>query len=203
MLLAYQAAQVSVPRLQRRLYPLLTVKYRIPIIVRLRPNVVQLQMYVEANLFRGFFFKGPQVNFSKAGGSMTSQEALLWWIGALSLGLFLASIILLPVLLVHLPHDYLSQRNPGHSKPKPRLYRVARNLVGGLFVLAGIVMLVMPGQGLLTILIGITLMDFPKKQAFLRRVVARQRVLRSINRIRGRFGRPPLRAPGKSEEQGA
>jgi hypothetical protein len=62
-------------------------------------------------------------------------------------------------------------------------------------VLAGIVMLLIPGQGLLTILIGIALMDFPKKQAFLRRVVARQWVLRSINRIRGRFGRAPLRAP--------
>ena len=113
---------------------------------------------------------------------ISSKEALLWWIGWLSLALLAAGIILLPVVLVLLPEDYLfakrSMGNPGPSKPKPPWYRGVRNLAGGVFVLAGIVMLVMPGQGLIPIVIGLAMMDFPRKQAFLRRLAGRKRVLR-------------------------
>jgi hypothetical protein len=139
--------------------------------------------------------------FSRLQDWISSHEALVWWTGSLSMGLFIASVILLPILLVRLPGDYLSKDrsggNPGHLKRTPRglLYRIARNLLGGLFVLAGIVMLVIPGQGVICIVIGLVLMDFPQKQAFLRRVVARKHVLRTINRMRSRFSRPPLRAP--------
>jgi hypothetical protein len=53
-------------------------------------------------------------------------------------------------------------------------------------------MLVLPGQGLLTMLIGISLMDFPGKRAIERSIIGRPLILKSINRIRQRFGRPPL-----------
>ena len=61
---------------------------------------------------------------------------------------------------------------------------IVKNLVGGLFVAAGIVMLFMPGQGILTILIGLSLLDLPGKRAFERRLVGSPAVFEAINVIR-------------------
>jgi hypothetical protein len=62
-----------------------------------------------------------------------------------------------------------------------------------------------PGPGLLVILIGITVMDFPGKRRLERWVVGRPGVLGAINRLRRRYGRPPLvlGACGPREDPGA
>ena len=60
-------------------------------------------------------------------------------------------------------------------------------------MLAGLAMLVLPGQGLLTILIGLMLLDFPGKRRLERRIVARPAILAMLNRMRARRGRDPLR----------
>jgi hypothetical protein len=65
--------------------------------------------------------------------------------------------------------------------------------VGVIFILGGLAMLVLPGQGLLTIVIGVSLLDFPGKRVLERRLLSRPMVLQAINRLRQRFGRPPLR----------
>jgi hypothetical protein len=65
-------------------------------------------------------------------------------------------------------------------------------------VLAGIAMLLTPGQGILSIIVGLGMMDFPGKRAILLRVARQKRVLRAVNRLRRRFGRKPL-APPESE----
>jgi hypothetical protein len=62
-------------------------------------------------------------------------------------------------------------------------------------VFTGLVLLVLPGQGLLTMLAGLVLLDLPGKRAFERRVVARPRVLSALNWLRARAGREPLRRP--------
>ena len=59
--------------------------------------------------------------------------------------------------------------------------------LGALLSLPGI-----PGQGLLTILIGLILLDFPGKRGLERRLVSRPSVLAAINRLRARFGRPAM-----------
>jgi len=53
-------------------------------------------------------------------------------------------------------------------------------------------MLVLPGQGLLTILLGVTLVNFPGKYALERRIVSRPSVANTLNRIREAVGRNPL-----------
>ena len=73
--------------------------------------------------------------------------------------------------------------------------RVLRNLLGGVLLVAGIVMLVTPGQGVLGILSGLMLLEFPGKRTVERRVAQRPRVLRLINQIRQRAGRPPMQTP--------
>jgi hypothetical protein len=49
-----------------------------------------------------------------------------------------------------------------------------------------------PGQGILTILLGLMLLDLPGKRAWEQKLVKRPKVLQTINQLRGKFGKPPL-----------
>ena len=110
---------------------------------------------------------------------------------------FVASVIAIPWILVRLPQDYFCDRRPRtwlkDHHPVLRFIALAlKNFVGWILLLGGIAMLFLPGQGLLTILIGVSLMDFPGKRAIERQLVGRPLILDAINRIRQRFDRPPL-----------
>jgi hypothetical protein len=125
------------------------------------------------------------------------SPATLEFLFLLSIVGFVASLILIPWILILLPQDYFCQshartRLKGHH-PVLRLFvLLLKNLVGGILLLGGIAMLVLPGQGLLTMLIGLSLMNFPGKRAIERKLVSRPLILQAINRIRQRFDRPPL-----------
>jgi len=69
---------------------------------------------------------------------------------------------------------------------------ISKNLLGCVIVLLGIAMLVLPGQGILTIVIGLVLINFPGKYRLERWIITRGPVLRAINLIRQRSGRQPL-----------
>lgn len=71
---------------------------------------------------------------------------------------------------------------------------VLKNLVGWALIAVGLVMIVpgVPGQGLLTILMGLVFADFPGKHRLERAILGRPGVLGRINAVRARFGRPPL-----------
>jgi hypothetical protein len=71
---------------------------------------------------------------------------------------------------------------------------VLKNLLGAFLVLFGVVMSLpgVPGQGVLTILLGVMLLDFPGKRQLELKLVSRPKVLRTVNGIRRRFDRPPL-----------
>lgn len=113
-------------------------------------------------------------------------------IGGVSLLMLLVSLVAVPWVCCRLPIDYLDPDAPRAGAGWFR--RVARNVVGVLLLMAGILMLVLPGQGLLTMLVGLTLVDFPGKRRFVRRLLMRRRVLRVINGLRRRFGIEPLRS---------
>ena len=110
---------------------------------------------------------------------------------------FIGTLTAIPILIVRLPNDYFIQtdRRPWLQNRHPVLRvsaYVIKNLLGYLFLLAGIAMLVLPGQGILTMLIGVSLIDFPGKQKLQRQLIAQPAILRTINRIRRKFGRKPL-----------
>lgn len=107
------------------------------------------------------------------------------------------SVITIPVILVRLPADYFDTRIPRYwMKDRHPVLRmiglVIKNLVGTVFVLAGFIMLFLPGQGLLTMLIGISLIDFPKKRLVEAKIVSQPSILKAINSLRHRFNKPPL-----------
>jgi hypothetical protein len=136
--------------------------------------------------------------------AMSLSELLIG--GAICVASIIASAALATVVLCRLPTDYLQCGPPslsaqGHAIWKRILIRIGKNLFGALLVVAGVAMSLpgVPGQGLLTILVGMTLLDFPGKIALERRLLSRPSVLRNINRIRCRFGKEPL-LPAISEE---
>lgn len=69
---------------------------------------------------------------------------------------------------------------------------VVKNLAGFVLVVLGVVMTVAPGPGVLTILLGVTLLDFPGKRRLELKLVSRPAVRHAIDRIRARFGQPPI-----------
>ena len=64
--------------------------------------------------------------------------------------------------------------------------------MGIAFVLAGLAMLILPGQGLVSILIGVMMIDFPGKYAFEKWLVSRSSVFRFMTWVRSKAKRPPL-----------
>jgi hypothetical protein len=94
-----------------------------------------------------------------------------------------------------LPVNYFEADPP--KRARWTLRRIGRNVAGIVLVLVGALMSVpgVPGQGLLTMLVGIFLVDFPQRARLERALARRPGVLPSLNRLRERFGRPPLRPP--------
>jgi putative transmembrane protein PGPGW len=113
-----------------------------------------------------------------------------------SVVLFVATLLLGSWAVRRLPADFLlDQDRPQKARGLALLGDVVRNLVGFLLLVVGVLMLVLPGQGLLTILAALSLMDFPGKRKLERRLILLPRVLNTVNRLRERAGAPPLRVP--------
>jgi hypothetical protein len=123
-----------------------------------------------------------------------------WLLGALVLvASTLVSSALVVAFLVRIPPRYFLGESDGFgarftSPVGHAAYLIAKNLLGLALVAAGVVMALpgVPGQGLLTMLVGIFLLDVPGKRRLERALFRRGRVLATINRIRARFGQPPL-----------
>lgn len=132
---------------------------------------------------------------------LLAYEDILWPLGLLSLAFLFVGVVLLPVIVIRLPGDYLLRNKRSFRKRfvrmtiSGRIYLLVKNVFGGLLVLAGLVMLVTPGQGLISIAVGIGLLDIPQKHRLLKLLAVRPGVLRTINRFRARFDRPPLHPP--------
>jgi hypothetical protein len=130
------------------------------------------------------------------------SPGLLVTMSVVSVVLFVLGVVAVPWIVARLPEDYLARLGTLRSATnRSYVVLVLRNVAGVLLLLAGVAMLVLPGQGILTILVGLLLMDFPKKQNFQRWALSRPLLWRSLNRMRRRLGRPPLLPPLHAEQQ--
>jgi hypothetical protein len=112
---------------------------------------------------------------------------------------FSVSLGVVALILVNLPATYFTNDHPRELwTNRHTVVRMAgiigKNILGVLLVAVGIVMSLpgVPGQGLLTILLGVMLLDFPGKRRLEYRLISRPSVLNAVNRLRHRFGRPSL-----------
>jgi hypothetical protein len=124
-------------------------------------------------------------------GLEISWKSLLWG-AVLFFGMLVGSLVLLGVFIVRMPADYLTashQRERGHWSA-----RILKNIAGIILILLGILMSIpgVPGQGFLTVLIGLMLTDFPGKRRLELWIVHRPGVLPAINKFRARYDKPPL-----------
>jgi hypothetical protein len=125
------------------------------------------------------------------------NESIVWWALASCAALFITAPIVVAGVLVGLPSDYFStQRRPLESLSHKPVLRIAllivKNLLGTILLIAGVAMLMLPGQGLLTIIVGVALLDFPGKFQLQRWLITRPKMKRTINWLRRRAGRAAL-----------
>jgi hypothetical protein len=73
-----------------------------------------------------------------------------------------------------------------------KLVKMAKILVGVSFLLIGLVMLVLPGQGLITMLIGFSLLPFPGKNKVEQNILSLKSVRSSLNWIRIKANKEPF-----------
>jgi hypothetical protein len=123
------------------------------------------------------------VTFEGALAWVFDNGALLGALGALGVASLLATVLLMPILAVRIPPDYFRHRRRLHDYVHDRhpvvhhAIVILKNTLGIGLILAGLAMLVLPGQGLLTLLIGLMLTDFPGKYALEKRLVGQPGVL--------------------------
>lgn len=149
----------------------------------------------------GFYLRETQEkrmeNLSQFFTSLTLRGVLM------GVGIFLitfaANLVLVSVILVKIPANYFQEsRNStflkGHSPVVRVMAIIGKNLAGVLLVVLGVLLSLpgVPGQGVLTILLGIMLLDFPGRRRFERWIVSRPKIFNTINKLRNRFNKQPL-----------
>ena len=130
---------------------------------------------------------------------LEANETLLWSLSVASVLMFVGTLIAMPVMVARLPADYFTRR-PVRDWPARRpvlhlLLVILKNALGVVLLLAGLAMLVLPGQGLLTLLVAVMLLDFPGKRRLQQWLIRRQPIFRAANWIRAKRHRPPLELP--------
>jgi len=111
---------------------------------------------------------------------------------------FVGSLVALPFLVSAIPANYFATAKSPLSgatlrHPVIRLLLLGlKNLVGAVFLGAGLVMLVTPGQGVMCILIGLSFLNFPGKRRLELWIVRKPKVLSALNWMRSKTGKPAL-----------
>ena len=121
-------------------------------------------------------------------------------VGALIfLASFFVNLGIVSLILVKLPADHFSKsrKTKFWAGPRPAIHAakvIGKNIGGVLLVALGIVLSLpgVPGQGLLTVLLGIMLLDFPGRHRLEQKLLSKPSIVNTINRLRKRFEKPPL-----------
>jgi hypothetical protein len=133
------------------------------------------------------------------------HPTLTTWAVGVSIATFVLSALLLPIAIGALPAEYFV----GDHAPRPawtqrhvrtwRLVQILKNAAGAALLLIGLAMLVLPGQGILTLLAALVLLDLPKKRALEQKIVRQPAIHRALNWIRTRRGHQPFVLPPEGE----
>jgi hypothetical protein len=135
-----------------------------------------------------------------------AYKTALVWLSILSLLFFIFSLAALPWVVARIPVDYFmglargtgrvgASKKSRPASPVKMAGMLVKNMVGMVLIAGGIIMLFIPGQGLLTILAGMMLMDFPGKRTLILGLAGFESIQRGINWIRKKRGVPPLQFP--------
>ncbi|WDQ17120.1 PGPGW domain-containing protein [Rhodopirellula sp. P2] len=129
---------------------------------------------------------------------LLEHKGAMQWAAVISAVVFVGSLLMVPFLVVRIPADYFAKPHRPRTlfADQHPLLRwsglIVKNLLGASLLLAGIAMLVLPGQGLLTVAIGVLLLDFPGKHRLEAKLIRFPPVGKSIHWLRKKANAPPL-----------
>jgi archaellum biogenesis protein FlaJ (TadC family) len=115
-------------------------------------------------------------------------------LGATSIAMFVGTIVAVPIILMKVPDDYFV-RGPRASS---LLIKIVRDVLGVALIVVGIAMLVLPGQGVLTILVGLGLLDLPIKHRITARILRQPKVHHAVDSLRRKAGKGSLILPAEA-----
>ena len=123
-------------------------------------------------------------------------EDMLVIIGIVSGVVFIISLLLMPYLLGLMPSNYFlknSEKQLKINKPFDLIKLTLKTLIGFILLIAGIIMLVTPGQGLVSILLGLFLMEFPGKRQLELKLINHNPTFKTLNWLRSKANKPPFK----------
>jgi hypothetical protein len=129
---------------------------------------------------------------------MQSHPGLVKWLAIISALMFFGTLALVPYMIIRIPDDYFSHKDRTTTELAGSylffrlLLLLLKNITGFVLLIMGIAMLVLPGQGILTMAVGLVLIDFPRKYQVERWIVSRKRVLKTMNWFRRKANKNPL-----------
>ena len=119
---------------------------------------------------------------------LSDYKIYLVWLGTLSFIIFIFSLLTIKWLVALIPSDYFIKKNNSEFRSNYPIFWlvsiIIKNLIGYILIFGGILMLVLPGQGLFTIFVGLMLSNYPGKFYIERKFIAIPSVLRAINWLR-------------------
>ena len=127
---------------------------------------------------------------------VSSYKVYILWLATISLFVFIFSLISIKWLVALIPTNYFIKKNMVKSKKSYSfiwlISIIVKNLIGYTLILGGLLMLVLPGQGLFTILMGLVLSNYPGKYNIERRFISIPSILKTVNWLRKKSNKPPL-----------
>ena len=128
---------------------------------------------------------------------LSDYKIYLVWLGTLSFTIIIFSLLTIKWLVALIPSDYFIKKNNSEFRSNYPIFWlvsiIIKNLVGYTLIIGGILMLVLPGQGLFTIFVGLMLSNYPGKFYIERKFIAIPSVLRAINWLRKKSNTPPIK----------
>jgi hypothetical protein len=128
-----------------------------------------------------------------------ARPSVLVGLGVSSIFIFILSLLGVSWFVAQIPEDYFSttKRNPSGLKDRAPFLRllllIGKNFLGVCLIAGGLLMIVLPGQGLITIITGLLLIDYPGKFQLEQKIVSIPSVLRTLNWIRIKAKKPLLK----------
>jgi|TARA_S200000501_G_scaffold377531_1_gene436270 hypothetical protein len=128
---------------------------------------------------------------------VSNYKTYILWLATISLFVFIFSLVSIKWLVALIPTDYFVKKNISKSKKSYSLLWlmsiIVKNIIGYTLILGGILMLVLPGQGLFTILMGLILSNYPGKYTIEKRIISIPSILKTINWLRKKSNKPRLK----------
>ena len=123
--------------------------------------------------------------------------SILTWLGIISTCTFFLSLLIIPWIVYKLDSKFFIHLHE-HKKREDEhpvifiLLKGLRYFLGTALLLAGILMIFLPGQGILTIILGLSLLDFPGKRALIDGILKFPSIQKVLNWIRAKGHKEPF-----------